>query len=89
MVGIFWIKNLRPYDPNKDIKQLKNPNNKLNYKIISDIKFEYSWEHLDMLWKISLAYKDDKIGWQSYLTAITHGKHPEKSIFSFPTNGWP
>ena len=78
------ILNTKPLDtiPIKDIKQLKNPN-KILYKIVYDITVEDSREHLDMLWKISLAYRKEKIGWQGYMTAVTRGKHHGKSSFHF------
>ena len=56
------ILNQKPKDmiPIKYIKQI-NSSNKIIYKISSDILVEDSREHLDMLWKISLAYKEEKM----------------------------
>ena len=67
--------------PIRDIKQLKN--SKIIYKIVSDIVVEDSREHLDMLWKISLAYNKKSLGWQGYMAAITHGEHTGKASFYF------
>ena len=49
---------------------------------IKDIK-QINSSNLDMLWKISLAYKEEKIGWQGYMTAITRGEHTGKASFHF------
>ena len=36
-----------------------------------------------MLWKISLAYRREKIGWQGYMMAIADGEHTGKASVHF------
>ena len=69
----------------REIKQLKDKelDKKIIYKIVSDITAEDSRQHLDMLWKISLAYRMEKIGWQGYMMAITDGEHTGKASVHF------
>ena len=69
----------------REIKQLKDKelDKKIIYKIVSDITAEDSRQHLDMLWKISLAYRMKKIGWKGYMMAIADGEHTGKASVHF------
>ena len=66
----------------REITQHRNTR-EIIYKIASDIIIEDDREHLDMLWKISLAYATEKRGWQGYMTAITNGEKTNKASFDF------
>ena len=74
----------KPIDKIPIIKIRKLTNAKpMFYKIAHDIIVEDSREHLDMFWKISLAYGKEKRGWQGVMTAITKGKQTDKASFDF------
>ena len=68
--------------PIRDIKQLRN-SKQMIYKIVSDITIEDSRKHIDMFWKIKLAYDKDKPGWQGCMSAITKGEKTPKASFDF------
>ena len=57
----------------KGIRKLNKSSMKMIYNLIPDIQVEDGREHLDFIWKISLAYKQEKRGWQGYMTAVTDG----------------
>ena len=67
----------------KDIRKMNKSNLKIIYNSLPDILVEDHRKHLDLIWKISLAYKPEKIGWQGYMTAITDGYQKGKSSFHF------
>ena len=67
----------------KDISKLKKIHQKIIFNTLPDIEADDNRDHLDMMWKISLTYKEQKIGWQGYMAAITHGQHTGKSSFHF------
>ena len=68
------IKNFSKFNPSTET---------IIYKSIPNIVADDNRDHLDILWKISLAYKKEKVMWQGYMTAITKGNHTGKASYHF------
>ena len=67
----------------REVTEFNKSKTKIIYKTVPDIVFEDKLECLDMLWKISIAYKEDKPGWQGFMTLVTHGEYTGKASFHF------
>lgn len=67
----------------REITAFNRTKTNIIYKSVPDIVVEDKREHLDMLWKISLAYRQEKPGWQGFMTLVTHGEYTGKASFHF------